>query len=181
MNRSGVTIMEVLVATGLISLVFLGATVMYVSSQKVFVGMSKKEHEISGFLAVEHMARRIGLGNEAVVTPSGDQVKVRWDYADYDTPLGTPADGTPHDAADDTWIKYRIIGESLRFRIDPAGTGDVSASDPEVMAGLKVLPASAFSFTPPHIVGIRLVTESGDPAESKTVRTGVILQGRGQR
>lgn len=180
MNRLGISIMELLIAAALVSVIFLGATVMYVSSLSAFRHMDEKEQEINIFLAMEYLCRRIGLGNQVELKPDGSQIKVRWDYADYQTPLGSPANGTPSDFSDDTFLKYRFINNALRFRIDSTLAGDVLSSDPEVVEGLFFVGTSNFKLLDPNHVAIDLVAEIGDPARQKQIRSAVILQGRAQ-
>lgn len=180
MRRAGLTIMELLIAAALVSVVFLGSTVMFVSGYKAFRRMELKEKEINAFLAMEHMARRIGLGNEATIDLGGGQIKVRWDYSDYKTPLGSPPNGTPADFSDDTYLKYRFIGNRLRYRIDASFSGNVGASDPEVITGLDVHLSSSFVLDDPNRITVHLVALVGDPIQQKNLRTGILLQGRAQ-
>ena len=174
----GFTVMELMIAVSLLATVFLGATAIYVSATKSFKGLDAKSEEIGGFLALEHMSRRIGLGNQAVLVGGGAQIKIRWDYADYNAPLGAPPNGTPVNFADDTYIKYGVVAGALRFRIDAAQAGNVTAADPEVEPGLRVTSATPFALVNNRRVAIALAAQIGNPARTKTLRTQVSLGGR---
>lgn len=167
-----------MIAVAVLGTIFLGATAIYVSATKSFRGMDSKSEEIGGKLALEHMARRIGLGNLAVTSGGGSQIKVRWDYADYNAPLGAPPNGTPADFTDDRYLKYGVVGGALRFRIDASEAGDVTAADPEVEPGLRVTSNTPFALVNNRRVAITLVAEFGSPPRAKTLRTQASLGGR---
>lgn len=174
-NARGVTLMELIVAMSVFSVVFIGVTAMYVSGYKSFKSLGTKENEIAALVALEHMTRRIGLGNNAEISDGGAQIKVRWDYAEYPSPLNTPGD-----YADDTYIKYRFIDGRLRYRIDATSGADVSASDREVEPGL-VVGTSSFTLLNPHRVEINFTAQVGSPAVAKNYRSAAGLQERSFR
>jgi len=151
---------------------------VYVSGRRFLMGSQLSVAQMQPALAMEHMVRRIGLGNQVVVDAGGAQVKIRWDYQNYATPNQTAKDTT-----DDTWIKYRFIGNALRWKIDGAAAGDVTAADAEVAPGLVIDPAASFFAlnNPPGPAGpptldVRLVSIVGAPPGPFTLHSAVICR-----
>ena len=184
----GFTLTEALLATLLLAVIFLGATSAFVSAMALFNNMQNNQGHLDAYIVTEHMVRKVTLANRVVVDQGGEQLKLRWDYA-----LGTFAlnggTGTAYDLSDDTWVKYRIIGNRLRWRSDAAEAPDVSAGDPEVQSGLVLDAGSLFTLinptgilegsADPNIVGvgtvvdINLIAESGNPPAPFTLNTDV--------
>ena len=178
MNRRGVTLTELMIAVSLTGLLFASAGSVYVSATSFLNEQRRKWERTRTLIAMEHMVRRIGLANAVVIGPDDDQIKVRWDYVNDRVPLGTPGDVT-----DDTWLKYRFIGNGLRWRVEANPAPDVQATDPEVDPGLVVDPAlSFFSMTNPPgptgppTVDIRLSTTSGTPPQPSTLHAAALLR-----
>lgn len=183
-NKKGYSLIEVLIGVSLISVVFLGTTAVYVSSKKMVAQMQNGSPEMDLLLASEHFARKVALGNSVSVTISspptgatfpsgaGNQAVIRWDYDLNQDPLMTPGDTT-----DDTYLKYGIIEDRFRFKIESSESGFVSNTDPEVILGLRV--SSAFfkkSATISNRVFFTITSPSGE-ATTKTSQTEVLLHG----
>ena len=191
MPRHGVTLTELMIATMLLSVVFIGATSAYVSSTAALKAQGdNKADYLSSYAAMEHMARRIRLGNQVAIDPNGRQIKVRWDYAASEQPLSLPCDA-PNATTACTWVKYKLFtsgGEdkTLRWRIDSAQAGDVASGDPQVQVGLRVQPGALFALenppTGPLIVDVTLVTDVGTPPVTKllTLRTAATLRAKAE-
>jgi hypothetical protein len=188
-GRAGLTLTEAILATLLLSVIFLGATSALVSSMALFNSIRNNQGRLDATIALEHMARKVALANKIVVDQGGSQLKIRWDYAIGTFALNGAGAGTPDNPADDTWVKYRIIGNSLRWRNDAAEAPDVAAGDPELMPGLTLSGGSIFTLVnptgilegsaDPNVVGvptvveINLVAQSGTPASDVTLNTDV--------
>ena len=176
MKNSGYTLIELIIATLLVMVIFIASTALYVTGVKFFNSMSGANSNLDAFYAIEPMTRHINIGNFAVVT--GNDLSIRADYA----PDGVTCRNTPNNFLDDTWFKYRFIGNRLRYRTDlvnaatPNNPGaPVNGADPEVVAGLVINNTAAFSMqnpslqNNPDVVQILLVTGAAPPF--LTVRT----------
>ncbi|HTL69851.1 MAG TPA: hypothetical protein VL404_01025 [Candidatus Eisenbacteria bacterium] len=188
-RRAGLTLTEAILATLLLSVIFLGATSALVSAMALFNSLQNNRGRLDATIALEHMARKIALSNRVVVDQGGAQLKLRWDFATGTFALNGAGAGTPSDLTDDTWVKYRIIGNQLRWRNDAAESPDVGAGDPELEPGLTLQSGSIFTLVnptgilegsaDPNVVGvptvveINLVAQSGTPASDVTLNTDV--------
>ncbi len=180
-DQSGHTLLEIIMASMLIGMIFLLVASLYVSSLKFLRG-EVTSSSVSSLLALETMARDVSLASDGVVDPDGLQVKIRIDTND-------PATAT---AADDKWVSYRFLDSGSGFRlrtrtVNPpnASPADVTASDSEVVTGLAVLAAAGQSgfriINPtaqgaPTIVQIQLVVPGGANAEARTFLTSVAVK-----
>lgn len=159
--QRGVTLIEILMAGLLLSVVFLATTSAYIAALKFFGSVRDKSGQIYGFMGVEHIARRVELANEIIVNNggvvninAGKQIKMRWDYDALGTPLNTPSN-----VADDTWVKHRFIENpggsgvwKLYWRTDTAAAGpvaDVTTADPQIEPQLTTNTNSTFTLTSP--------------------------------
>ena len=181
-RENGVSLTELMIATILLSVVFLACISLYVSAMNFFKAQKDRWARIDSFLAMEHMTRRIVLGNDILLNPGQKWVKVRWDYTgDYFTP-----NRTPNNYADDQWLKYGIVGNTLRWRVDATPDANVSGSDPEVQAGLFVDTAGSFFLlnnpggpSGPPTLDVRLRTRiQQTPDVFMTQHTGLDVRGR---
>jgi type II secretory pathway pseudopilin PulG len=153
LNRSGMTLIELVVCGFLMSGIFLVLGSMFVSSISMMGGNRTVASErVDAFMATEHIFRKISTGNSAVITQNGNQLNIRVDQSAAFAPRNTP-----QSVADDTWISYGIVGGRLRWRADavnPLSPGvppfTVGAADPEVQPGLTVS-ANAFSIINPPV------------------------------
>ncbi len=147
-NR-GVTLVELLVATSLMSVVILGATNLYLSGERNLAQLGERTLRIPAYFAVEIIARRIALansvrvfdlsGNELGLNEEAPQLKVRWDFTEeYNVPngTGTPPTGTPETTLDDTWTKFGFVNNKLNWqRYWHDIGGNVSETDDELPSG----------------------------------------------
>lgn len=180
-DQPGHTLVEIVIASMLIGMVFLMVTSLYVSSLK-FLNSEVASPSVGSLLALETMARNVSLANEGIVDAGGLQVKIRIDAND-------PATAT---AADDKWVTYRFLdsGSGVRLRtrtVDPpnAVPADVTAADPEVVTGLTVLAGagqSGFQLINPTaqgsstVVQIQMVVSGGPNAEPSTFLTSAAVK-----
>lgn len=180
-NQSGHTLVEIVIASMLIGVIFLLVTSLYVSALKFLKG-EVASTDVSSLLALETMARNVSRANDGIVDAGGLQVKIRIDPND-------PATATP---ADDQWVSYRFLDSGSGFRlrsrtVNPpnANPADVAASDPEVVRGLAVLAGpgqSGFQLVNPTaqgastVVQIRLVVPGAPNAEARTFLTSVSVK-----
>ncbi len=180
--NKGVSLTELLLATILLSVIFLACISLYLSAMNFLKAQKDRWARIDSFLAMEHVARRIVLGNDILVNPAQKWVKVRWDYqGDYNVP-----NRTPENFADDQWLKYGIIGNALRWRVDATSAANVTAGDAEVQAGLFVDATASFFLlnnppgpAGPPTVDVRLRTRIQQaPDVYMTQHTGLIVRGR---
>lgn len=147
-DQSGSTLVEVMVAGFLISMVFLIIATVYVTSLKFLRG-EQTSPELSAVLALETIKRNASIANDVAVDPAGAWLQLRMETSD-------PATAT---TADDRWITYGFVASegSTRLRANttnPAGATavNVTATSPEVVANLVVLPASTFTVTNPTAI-----------------------------
>jgi hypothetical protein len=172
--------LELLVALGLVGVMFLAAASLYASAGKFMARVEDKGAQMDRLIAMQHIARRVSLGSEAQFIGT-NQLKVRWDYDVNGTPLFTPWDST-----DDTWVKYGLVlaGPDLRLRwkIDSSSAGIVTPGDPEVQTGLTLLSANSgfwpnnpTSFGNAVVVRIVLEAQCCNPPEISTVQSDVLL------
>lgn len=173
MRRQGFTLVELLVAVLLLGLVLAGASSVYVAAHRFLAGIINNHvRVITPSLALETMARRARIANRAVLDAVNNQIRLRIDPA-----------RTPLNLADDVWVKYRFIGDRLRWRQEAAEAGDVTANDQDVEADLRVRPESRFALVNPsasgdaNVLEIVIVTEQGTPPAVQTLRTSVAVTG----
>ncbi len=169
-REQGLTLAELLIATLLMSVVFVGVTAAYISALKLFQRMQlnagtggtlSTKSTNDQFIALEHVVRRARLANSVVLGEPGNlfdaavptktyqQAKFRLDYNSATlTPNNSPV-GTTSDTSDDQWVKYRFVQVTpgvwkLLWRTDATVTTDVSGTDPEVQPNLKITSSSSY-------------------------------------
>jgi Tfp pilus assembly protein PilV len=194
-SSRGVTLIEVLMAGLLLSVVFLACASAYISTLKFFNALREKSGQLYAFIGMEHVARRAELANDVMVNDggvanaeTGRQLKMRWDYTEDGAPKNTA-----NTVSDDTWVKYRIIEEPsgsgtwrLFWRTDTAAAGaaaDVATSDTQVESALTLGPASTFVLTSPSgntegrktVLAITLESRVGNPPKTLTLNTDVLV------
>lgn len=164
-SAKGMTLIETLIAGLLLSGIFIAVTSIYISTLK-FIDSEIKAANIDTLIAMETMTRKINLAYNVVV--AGDkQLKVEID----------PNDPATLSSADDVWIKFGIVANSLRTKTEALPDGDVTIADPEVFPDLKVLDDSKFNLINPtasgrpNVVKIQLATEGGEPPQPHTLIT----------
>ena len=185
---SGHTLIEVLLASLLIGLIFLILTTLYVSGLKLFRGqLASPDNDF--LVAFETIARKASLANEAIVDMNGYQVRLRIDSND-------PATAT---ANDDQWIGYRYFdiqtlqptngAEGAQIRSTPpkatSAEANVTSADAEVVPNLQFLgrPTQApFSLVnptsqgDPTVLKVLLVALEGANSPPRTLSTNVALK-----
>lgn len=167
-GKQGTTLVELLIAGALISLIFVGAGSAYITSLELLQKVRESSGggpdistETDAFIAVEHISKRARLANKVILGLDGadqqttlvaQQIKLRLDYNPSTlTPMSQPL-GSTFNKTDDRWVKYAFfkVGEvrKLRWKLATTEGGDVSSSDPEVVPGLNLV---ALSGSPPTI------------------------------
>ncbi|GEM_PF-2268159 len=200
-RQQGLTLTELLVATFLMSVVFISVTAVYISALKLFqtmqlnAGAGGTLSTSDQYIALEQMIRRARLANNVVLGEPGNpfiandpakhyqQVKFRLDYnAGSLIPNNSPT-GTTLDTSDDQWVKYRFVQVGgvwkLLWRTDATVTADVSAADPELQPNLKItdFPSSYFTLVaspdpfPPPAFYISLTSQVGSPERTFSLIT----------
>ena len=168
-QQKGVTLVELTVATLLLSTVFLGAASLYVSGLKFINGAQADTSQVESTTAAEEITKRISLANYGYIGDyfngnSGRSLFLRGDYK-----LGTYVpNNTPEDLSDDTWVKFRFIGGNLHWRRDTAANAlvNVSSADPALLSNLQT-GSSYFMIPDPTtegnktVIRIRLATQHG--------------------
>jgi Tfp pilus assembly protein PilV len=199
-SSRGVTLVEILMAGLLLSVVFLACASAYITTLKFFNAVREKSGQLYTFIGMEHVARRVELANDILVNDggvanagTGKQVKMRWDCAETGA-----ANNTANNVADDTWVKYRIIEDPSGS--DPSGSGtwklfwrtesaaggaatDVANSDPQVETALKLGSNSTFLLTSPSgnavgqktVLAITLESSVGEPPKTLTLSSDVLV------
>ena len=177
-SQAGHTLTEILLASLLISLVFLIMTSLYVSSLK-FLNGETTSPDMNSLLALETMTRDASVASDVSWDPSDtSQFKLRIDTND---PATARTD-------DDKWVSYRFINGALRTHtVNPpnAVAADVTAGDAEVAPGLSALAGanqSGFQLLNPTSQGtatvlqIQLVVAGAANAQSRTFLTSVAVK-----
>ncbi len=137
-NKSGLTLIEVLLTTGMVAVVGLTFAAIYVTAQSfliqstIFVSSNSE-----AAYAVEHMKRKIALANLVNVYPSGG-IGFRYDHK-----IGGAQ--TPNNVNDDEWDYYALrlpaVGASLgtliykRDFVPGAVAGGAVPADPLSVGG----------------------------------------------
>ncbi len=190
LNETGLTLVELTIATLMLSTVFIGATSLYVSGIKFLNATQADTSQVQNTAAAEELTRRISLANEAYVDDAGVQLRLRGDYQ-----LGsyTP-NNTPSDPSDDTWVKFRFIPanpnslSNLHWRTDPAteSVRNVTQLDPVLITGLR----TGFSFFSlanstgqgqSNVVSMVLATQISGSSGTETLQTNASIGAKAKR
>ena len=108
MDDRGFTLMELLIAGVMISLVMIAAFSLYSSGLRLFVQARTYDVTAIPEVAVEDLVRKINSANFADINPA-NQLNLRVDYAACN-PASVP---TPANTADDSWWHYRFLNSEL--------------------------------------------------------------------
>lgn len=134
-NTAGMTLIEILLSVAIMGIVIGAAATVYVSSVRMMNQLAAIERRNDVVLAAQFISMRIGTANlaklDAANPMSSSQLKLRIDCDQNFKMLNTPSD-----FSDDLWVKFRVIGNRLRWRTDAVEAGDVGAGDPELIPGL---------------------------------------------
>lgn len=192
-DYQGVTLVELLIATALLSVIALGASSIYIAGSRNLFTSQSSVVQVGTYIAFEHMTRRIALANKLEVTSAGGapvalnvagpQLKLRWDYKTNETPnvSATGQAGTSTNT-DDTWVKYLFSGTKLYWKsaacCDPGAEGaNATSADPQVQPNLTIAAGSSFTQINPNTVRIVLVTTSaglpGAPLKTITLQRDI--------
>ena len=177
---AGVTLMELMLAAALLSVVLLAGTSVYVSGMSVLSGQGQNWDQLNTMLAMDYMVKRIRLANDVQIDPGGKWIAVRWDRDLTGAPLPVPCDLDFTDIYTCTWLRIGYMAGTLRSEIT-AAPGPVTGAATPVDATLNVDTAlSAFTLNNPAgppTMDLDLVTGTG-PGQI-AVHTGVILRSMG--
>lgn len=153
----GFTLMEVLVVSLLISMVFLGALALYMTGIKFLKTAQTKDITALPIVAIGNMVERISLANDLQLNAGNKQLDVRLDNA---CPGGA-ALNTPSNFADDAWWHYRFVAGSLVGLCDGVQGTNLTGAEPQIVSvnsGLSNFSLVNVSADPlPIVVNIRLV------------------------
>lgn len=165
-SERGITLLELIIAATLLSVVFVAAISLQVSSLSFLRGMMNAP-DVNAAIAFEQMVRDVKRANDAAVTDADQQLKLKIDTL-------IPADAS---LTGDRWIVYGFVDGTLRSKTytteatGPASSApSVTDSDPEVLSGLSAAPASSFT----------LIDPSGS-GTSIQVKISMVVQGEGAK
>ncbi len=181
-GTSGHTLLEIVIASVLIGMIFVMITTLYATSLKFLRG-DMASNDLDTLLALETMARNASTSTDAVVDMGGSQLKLRID-------TNNPSTAT---ALDDQWVSYRFLRNGAAFELrnrtvlpPAAAPANVTAADREVVSGLPVLGGAGQSgfqllnpSTPegaPTVVQIMLVVSGTANSQPRTFLTSVALE-----
>ena len=188
-NESGLTLVELTIATLMLSTVFLGAASLYVSGIKFLSAIQADTSQVQNTASMEELTKRISLANEAYVD-SDLQLRLKGDYK-----IGTyTPNNTPSDPSDDTWVKFRFIPSAtaglynLHWRVDTAANPaqNVTSSDPVLITDLQA-GTSFFSLVNPSkqgqstVVTVTMATKIAGSGGIETVQTNASLGSKAKR
>ncbi len=149
-KKHGFTLVEILIASLLASVVFLAVASSYVSGLK-FLTTTNNAKQLDPAIAMHAMSKNIALANQITIQSvesdppviSGPQMTLRLDYKHVNGVPVIPL--TPNytaDTSDDLYIMYgfvrsfKIIGSPLALRVKyGAAASTVTEDDPEVVPG----------------------------------------------
>ncbi len=189
-NESGLTLVELTIATLMLSTVFLGAASLYVSGIKFLNATQADTSQVQNTAGAEELTKRISLANEAYIDGAGVQLRLKGDYR-----LGTYApNNTPSDPSDDTWVKFRFIPygtaglSNLHWRADPASAPlqSVGSMDPVLITDLRT-GASFFSLANPSgqgqstVISVTMATQINGSSGTETLQTNASLGAKAKR
>ncbi|GEM_PF-6411020 len=175
-DQRGFSLAELLVAGVILSVVFVAAASLHVTSLK-FLENQQRSGNLSPLITLNYLSRSVKSANEVLISGTGKQLSVRIEGSDPPT-VST---------ADDPWEVYGIIGGKLYWRTFAAGVTptDVTASDPELLFNLPLDTAnSSFTFVNPStavdatkagsavVVNIKLVTQEGKIHQTQVAPSG---------
>lgn len=183
-RRPGFALVEVMIVTLLMGLVFFASATVYTAVLKTLLAVRGTVDRVDAMLAVQSISRRITLANEVrveTVASTGDQLRMRVDYP-VDSVL---CNNTPKTTTDDTWIKYRFQNNRLYWRWDPPGSPEYdpivdAGSTPapqQVAPGLVVANGSMFTLLNPTstgsatVVNIKILTDVINPVTGAVTET----------
>lgn len=143
-KQSGMTLIEILIGTILLSVVFLAGISIYVSCLKIFAQAQSAATSTSTETQLIPIVKNIRQANYAFVSNGNTQLDIR---VDLDMCGDTRATPTPSNAADDSWWHYRFVGGALRYVCDNNQNTSVSGSDAVLMQNMQTSGALQATFT----------------------------------
>ncbi|MBL7131771.1 MAG: prepilin-type N-terminal cleavage/methylation domain-containing protein [Candidatus Omnitrophica bacterium] len=175
-NKSGLTLMELIVAVILLSFVFLAIGGIDIGSRKLLRSIDKETMTLMDVSpAMQHMEKWVSLvtgdkNDLGVNLVSATEIKFKVDYSPADGSLNN----TPEDYSDDVERSYYLNGNSLIY--DP---NTASAGDEETLA-TKV---TSINFEAPFVQGldgfyVKIELEAlYDPTESQGIDNPIVKLG----
>lgn len=176
-NNNAFTLTEILIATIMVGMVFLGGISIYGSAFKFVKTSQQTDVSTNPAIALEIMTKRISLSNAGTLTFGTKQLNVRSDYA---CPDSFVSKNTPADFSDDNYWHYGFVngagGTALRTRCDASATTNVDSSDSALLNGVDFDGSNFGLVSPsgsgiPNVVNVHL--EATSPAV--TLDTNVAL------
>ena len=186
-NKRGVTLIELLVTSLLVSVVFLAVASCYLSGLRLMrsiagTGSSQSSAPVNPSLAMHLMSKNIALANKITIASpgpaSGGQLTITLDY--ILNASGVP--GTPNvtsSAADDSTIVYSFSGSPITLTSYYYNAGSSASSSQEVVSGLQVTSGSFTLFNPVNNVSnaVTISIQSGGKTLGTTVTAGAASKG----
>jgi Tfp pilus assembly protein PilW len=176
---SGFTLTEILISFVLLSMVFLAAISLYLSSARSFGTLTARDITATYEYAATTIADNIQMANFAATQAGGKQLDVRSDHT-----CGKIGLASPSNFADDTWRHWAFNNgqRALYYVCDTAPNTTPTAADTTVATELQ---DADFSFLNPsgaglnRVVQIVLTPSATAPATQKRVQTAVALSATG--
>ena len=165
--RAGFTLMEIMIALLLVTLVFLAGVSVYTTGFKFLQTAQTTDVTTIPVVSLEALAKRISVGNLATVNfagpVTGGLLHVRADFAAIPASCGTYVPlNTPGNTADDGWwhfyFRNGVSGPALYSVCDNnPGTNPAGGPPSLVLITNAVLGNCAFTLTNPSAAGIPTV------------------------
>jgi prepilin-type N-terminal cleavage/methylation domain-containing protein len=143
-QKYGFTLMEILVGTLMLSLLFLAAVSMYTTAIRFIQSAQTKDLTTMPVIPIETMSRRMAVANNYGVDVPNKQLNIR-----TDTDCAGAARNTPANTGDDSWWHYRIEGNALRWACDGAQATVIPAGGGTVLVPNVNVPASSYAIVNP--------------------------------
>ena len=184
LNSRGVTIVEMLMVTLMMSMVFLGTTSVYVTGLK-FLSSAQTNTTTTLPIAIllEELPKKIEFANQLLPNAAGNtnQIDFRVDQTCAGAALATPSN-----FGDDNWWHYRFRNSALRAVCDDNAGTSVASDDPIIIPGLDTSGGlrSRFIIANPTGVGITTVVDvlmMTSAAPLQTTQTSFVIGAQAKR
>ena len=174
----GVTLMELLVATLMVTMVFIASTSVYLSAAKFLSAQVASSQTPALGFDMEDVIKKISLANEYAIDPAAKWLDLRGDYPQADPSWSNPLN-TPSNFGDDTWAHYRICGAgnsggTLRTVYDNAQGNGASVDCAASTVVASSLDPTASIFTAQNPTALNNPGGAADPGSATVIQINLV-------
>ncbi len=170
-KNDGITLIEILIASLLVSVVFLAVASSYTSGLRLLAS-TRDSTLLDPAMAMNAMSKNTALANQIAINPSEKRLTLRLDYNHTNGVPTTPK--YTADTSDDFYIMYQFVAGGIHTDYGSAPS-TVDGNDPEVIPGLATANGNFAFFNPLVADNSNAVTisfESGGRTLNTTVAAG---------